>query len=86
MNPDHIDNADLLILRNTFPVPRVIAVNGSLPLVRMDSLARFFTIMGYPEEKIADPRSRALSYSSYLSSTKLAGMVAWSHGTMRKTE
>lgn len=77
MNPAHVNEADLLILRTAFPVPRIIAINGSLPLVTLDSLARFFTAMGYPEEKIADPLSGALSYSSYRNSAILAGMIAW---------
>lgn len=77
MDPDHITEADLLILRTTFPVPRIIALNGSIPLVSMDSLAGFFTGMGYPEEKIRKPMSGDLSYSSYIDSAKLAGIVAW---------
>lgn len=77
MNPEQITEADLLVLRNGFPAPRIFAINGSLPLVTMDSLAGFFSEMGYPEEKIRNPLNRDLSYSSYLDSTKVAGMVAW---------
>ena len=77
MDPDHISEADLRVLRTMFPAPRIIAINGSLPLVTLDSLARFFIVMGYPEEKIADPLSGTLSYSSYRESAILAGMVAW---------
>jgi hypothetical protein len=77
MDLDHISQADLLILRTTFPVPRIIAINGWIPLVTLDSLVRFFTVMGYPEEQIADPLSGALSYSSHRNSAILAGMVAW---------
>ena len=77
MNPDLLAEADLMILRNFFPVPRIIAINGSLPVVSMDSFAGFLTAMGYPEEKIRNPLNGARSYSSYLDSARLAGMVAW---------
>lgn len=77
MHPDHMTEADLLVLRTTFPVPRIIAINGSLPLVTMDSLAGFFMEMGYPEEKIRNPMSQTLSYSSYIDSAKMAGMIGW---------
>lgn len=77
MNPDLITEADLMILRNIFPVPRIIAINGSLPVVSMDSFAGFLAAMGYPEEKIRNPLNGARFYSSYLDSAKLAGVVAW---------
>ncbi len=77
MDPEHLADSDLQLLRSTFPVPRIIAINGSLPIVSMDSLAQLFIEMGYPEEKIRDPLNSNLSYSSYLDSAKLAGMVSW---------
>ena len=77
MHPEHLAGSDLQLLSSSFPVPRIILINGSFPLVSMDSLARLFIEMGYPEEKIRDPLSGNLSYSSYLDSAKLAGMVSW---------
>ncbi|MEO6565610.1 MAG: hypothetical protein ABIO63_06205 [Casimicrobiaceae bacterium] len=61
----------------TMPAPRVIGLNGSVPVVTMDSFARFLQSMGYPESSLRDPRDGALSMSSYTSSTTLAGIVAW---------
>jgi len=61
----------------TMPAPRVIGVNGSVPIVTMESFARFLQGMGYPEASLRDPRDGAMSMSSYGSSTTLAGIVAW---------
>lgn len=59
------------------PAPRLILLQGALPFVPMDSLARFLVDMGYPEARIRDPRDGALTASGYLDSVKLAGIVAW---------
>lgn len=61
----------------TWPAPRVISLNGSVPIVTMDSFALFLMAMGYPESSLRDPRDGALAMSSYGSSTTLAGIVAW---------
>jgi len=57
--------------------PRLILVQGSLPFVTMDSLARFLVAMGYPEERLRDPRDGGFTTSGYVDSVKLAGIVAW---------
>jgi hypothetical protein len=57
--------------------PRVILVQGSLPFVTMDSLAGFLIAMGYPEERLRDPRDGGFTTSGYVDSVKLAGIVAW---------
>ena len=57
--------------------PRVILVQGSLPFVTMDSLARFLVGMGYPEARLRDPRDGGFTTSGYVDSVKLAGIVAW---------
>ncbi len=61
----------------TLPAPRVIGLNGSVPIVTMESFARFLQALGYPEASLRDPRDGSLSMSSYTSSTTLAGIVAW---------
>ncbi len=61
----------------TLPAPRIINLQGSVPIVTMESFARFLIGMGYPDAALRDPRDDSLSMSSYTSSTKLAGIVAW---------
>lgn len=77
MNSERPTEADLSVLRKDFPVPRIIAINGSIPLSSMDSFTGFLTALGYPEEKTRNPLDGSGSYSSYLDSAKLAGIVAW---------
>jgi|KBSSwiStaDraftv2_1062776.scaffolds.fasta_scaffold00492_18 hypothetical protein len=59
------------------PAPRIINLQGSVPIVNMESFAEFLTGMGYPEASLRDPHDGSLSYSSYASSEELAGMLAW---------
>jgi len=74
------DNLDASAVREVLahaPAPRVILINGSLPLLTLDPLARFLIAMGYPAERLKDPRDGALSVSGYQDSLRLAGIVAW---------
>lgn len=59
------------------PAPRIVLLNGSVPIVTMDAFAQFLIGMGYPEQSLRDPRGGALSQSSYTSSETLAGALAW---------
>jgi hypothetical protein len=59
------------------PAPRIIALSGSVALVTMEAFARFLVAMGYPEERIRNPRDGSYAYSSFGSSTALAGELAW---------
>jgi hypothetical protein len=59
------------------PAPRIINLQGSVPIVTMESFAEFLIAMGYPEASLRDPHDASLSQSSYASSEDLAGMVAW---------
>ncbi|UCD34277.1 MAG: hypothetical protein JSU90_08215, partial [Nitrospiraceae bacterium] len=77
LDPLHITEQDVQELLSHFPAPRIIALNGSVPLVSMDSFSRFLIAMGYPGDRIRSLRNNKLSYSSYVSSRKLAGMIAW---------
>ena len=43
--------------------PRVILISGSLPAITMDSFARFLAAMGYPVERLRDPRDGAFTQS-----------------------
>lgn len=78
LDPEHITGKDIKEVLSRYPAPRIINLNGSFPVViTMDSFSRFLIAMGYPEEKVRNPRNGAYSYSSYGSSKKLAGRIAW---------
>ena len=73
-NPAGVPAADVLA---GIPAPRIINLQGSVPIVTMQSFAEFLIAMGYPEASLRDPRDASLSLSSYTSSEELAGMLAW---------
>lgn len=62
---------------SAWPAPRIIALHGSVPLVTMEPFAAFLEAMGYPRERLVDPATGATTYSSFIDSRKLAGIVAW---------
>ena len=63
------------------PAPRVIQLHGGVPIVYllMVSFGRFLVGMGYPESSIRDPVSGDWSYSPYMDTKQLAGLVAWQY-------
>jgi len=77
LSPDNISEIDVKETLSLAPAPRIIILRGSLPLVSLESFARLLITMGYPEESIKTPVSGEYSYSSYINSQKLAGMIAW---------
>ncbi len=77
LDPTRISERDVSAVLARGPAPRIIVISGSLPLVTMEPFARFLVAMGYPEPCIRDPANGAWSYSSYGSSTDLAGTLAW---------
>jgi hypothetical protein len=75
--PERISERDVQEVLMRSPAPRIINLEGSIPLVNMASFAEFLITMGYPEERIRDPASGALSYGSAIDSRRLAGTMAW---------
>jgi hypothetical protein len=59
------------------PAPRIIALHGSVPITTMEPFAEFLIAMGYPAERLRNPRDGRLSYSSFGDSRRLAGSIAW---------
>jgi hypothetical protein len=59
------------------PAPRVVLLQGSLALVTMQPFGEFLVAMGYPAERIRNPRDGGMSYSSFADSAALAGELAW---------
>lgn len=57
--------------------PRIIALQGSVPLVTMEPFAEFIEAMGYPAERLISGPDRARTRSSFIDSARLAGEIAW---------
>ncbi len=63
--------------RSGIPAPRIVNLQGSVPIVTMEPFAQFLIGMGYPEAALRDPHDGSLSRSSYASSEEIAGTLAW---------
>jgi hypothetical protein len=77
LDPENISAADVRDVLSRSRAPRIIALEGSVPLVTMQPFAEFLIAMGYPEVRLANPRDDRLSNASNGSSTELAGEIAW---------
>jgi hypothetical protein len=77
LDPVDISAADVRDVLSRAPAPRIIALQGSVPLITMQPFAEFLIAMGYPEKRLADPKDGALSHASNGSSAELAGTIAW---------
>lgn len=77
LDPDRISPADVADVLAHVPAPRVVLLQGSVPLVTMAPFAAFLAGMGYPDARLTDPRDGSRSMSSYGSSAQLAGALAW---------
>jgi hypothetical protein len=77
LDPERISAEDVRDTLARAPAPRIVAISGSVALVSMRSFAAFLARMGYPRERLVNPRDGSLSYSSYEDSAKLAGELAW---------
>ena len=61
------------------PAPRIVLLQGSVPLVTMEPFAQFLIAMGYPEPRLADPRDGSHSYNSFADGATLAGALAFDY-------
>jgi hypothetical protein len=75
--PERISERDVREVLRRAPAPRIINLQGSVPVVSMAPFAEFLIAMGYPEERIRDPNGGALSYNSSIDARRLAGAMAW---------
>jgi hypothetical protein len=75
--PERISERDVQEVLARAPAPRIINLEGSVPVVTMAPFAEFLIAMGYPEERIRNPSDGALSYSSFIDAQQLAGAMAW---------
>ena len=77
LDPDRLSDHDVRDVLAHAPAPRIIALQGSLAFVTMEPFGEFLIAMGYPEERIRNPRDGTLSWSSFGSSAALAGSLGW---------
>ena len=75
--PENISAADVRDVLSRTTAPRIIALQGSMPLITMQPFAEFLIAMGYPETRLRDPKDDSLSHSSNGNSAQLAGAIAW---------
>lgn len=77
LDPERLSEQAVREVLSQAPAPRIINLDGSLPLITMQSFSKFLILMGYPEEKVRAITGGSYTYSSYADSRELAGMVAW---------
>ncbi len=81
LDPAHISAADVRDVLAYSPAPRIITLQGSVALITMEPFAEYLVAMGYPEERLKNPRDGNLSQGSFADSAQLAGTVAWYYET-----
>src|SRR5579862_2581181 len=77
LHADDLSADDVRVLGQLAGAPRIIAIQGSVPLITMQPFAEFLIAMGYPEADLRDSRNGQLSQSSFADSDEIAGKVAW---------
>jgi hypothetical protein len=77
LDPESLSEREVAEVLSRCPAPRILAFDGSLPIISMESFGKFLIRMGYPEERVRNPSTGSFSCSSYGNSKKMAGMIAW---------
>lgn len=79
LDPERVSDADVQQVLRRGPTPRIMLLHGGIFPVHlsMTSFGNFLVGMGYPEDKIRDPRSGDWSLSPYADAERLAGIAAW---------
>lgn len=77
LDPANISAHDVADVLAKTPAPRIILLQGSFGPVTMEPFAEFLIAMGYPAERIRNPRDGRNSTSSFMDSRQLAGTLAW---------
>ena len=74
LDPESVSEKDIKEVLSKATAPRIINIHGGIYPVylMMESFSKFLISMGYPEEKIRNPKDGTYSYSCYESSKKLA--------------
>jgi hypothetical protein len=79
LDPEHITEKEIQEVLAHAPAPRIINIHGGIYPVYllMASFSEFLVSMGYPEKSVRNPADGTYSYSCYMDSEKLAGLIAW---------
>ena len=77
LDPETLSEKDVSEVLARCPSPRIVALDGSVPIVTMESFGKFLVLMGYPEGSVRNPQNGLYSYSSHRDSQEMAGMIAW---------
>ena len=81
LDPLHISAAEVRDVLRRAPAPRIIGIQGSFPLITMEPFAEYLIAMGYPEDRLRNPRDGSMSRNSFSDSEQLAGELAWYYET-----
>jgi len=76
LDPERLSARDVQTVLVHASAPRIINLQGSVPVVTMEPFAEFLIAMGYPDERLRKPDG-SLSYGSFVDSRALAGTLAW---------
>jgi hypothetical protein len=77
LDPERISPEAVREVLARAPAPRIIGLQGSVPIVTMAPFAEFLIAMGYPAERLRNPRDGSYTYSSFTDSREIAGALAW---------
>jgi hypothetical protein len=77
LDPERISEADVREVLARAPAPHIMLLHGSVPVLTMRPFAQFLIDMGYPKDRLVNPRDGAMSYSSYTRGREIAGTLAW---------
>lgn len=75
----HVSATDVRDVLSQAPAPRIVLLQGSVPVVTMAPFARFLIAMGYPADRLRNPGDAEFSYSSFTDSARLAGELAFDY-------
>jgi len=77
LDPARVAERDVREVLARGPAPRIINLQGSIAIITMREFAQFLIAMGYPEGQVRNSKDGTLSYSSFVPSERMAGMLAW---------
>ena len=77
LDPDHVSPREVADVLAHVPAPRIVLLQGSLAPVTMEPFAEFLIGMGYPQDRLRNPRDGSYSSSSFADSRQVAGALAW---------
>jgi hypothetical protein len=77
LDPERVSPEEVREVLARAPAPRIIGLQGSVPIVTMAPFAEFLIAMGYPAERLRNPRDGRYTYSSFTDSREIAGALAW---------